>query len=334
MLDDEARRSAEVFLDHLPVRFCEHLLGCGFITADEEDGCRLEAGREAAEARCEAGYELYAMHRDELDACLRREHAQCNDSGIGSFCPLLGEVDLDKLCDSSTPCSCAGRVCGDDGCGGSCGTCQDNNPCTADSCTDAGTCEFAPIPDSATCTGLELEVCEAGAFAQHDCRELCRSSGFNAAGGCGLEGAEPNVCNCFEFEETCAQTAVTCQDAQTEVGCDRATNSWYLVDCEGACVSRYYDRAIGCREGFGCICEGTRLVGDTPVACTSFGGFCNNSEFCCTGLSCVWRYNGGDSYISCDFSVSNPACDQCLATCRGLPGCCTGTGCLCESECR
>jgi len=30
----------------------------------------------------------------------------------------------------------------------------------------------------------------------------------------------------------------------------------------------------------------------------------------------------------------NSACDDCLDTCSGLPSCCTGTGCICESSCR
>jgi hypothetical protein len=32
--------------------------------------------------------------------------------------------------------------------------------------------------------------------------------------------------------------------------------------------------------------------------------------------------------------TSQSACDECLDTCSGLPSCCTGTGCICESSCR
>lgn len=34
------------------------------------------------------------------------------------------------------PCvaNCANKACGDDGCGGSCGDCDDGNPCTMDQC--------------------------------------------------------------------------------------------------------------------------------------------------------------------------------------------------------
>ena len=38
-------------------------------------------------------------------------------------------------------CDCGDKVCGDDGCGGSCGTCDDSKGCTVDTC-DVGTCKF------------------------------------------------------------------------------------------------------------------------------------------------------------------------------------------------
>ncbi len=51
----------------------------------------------------------------------------------------------------------------------------------------------------------------------------------------------------------------------------------------------------------------------------------------------------GTSYVSCPKGFpcamstlprADPAkCDQCLSACRGLPGCCTGEGCICESSC-
>eukprot|EP00755_Sulcionema_specki_P019516 Sspe_Gene.69679::Locus_41083_Transcript_1_1_Confidence_1.000_Length_1757::g.69679::m.69679 len=32
-------------------------------------------------------------------------------------------------------------------------------------------------------------------------------------------------------------------------------------------------------------------------------------------------------------STQGPRCSPCLKTCRGLPGCCTGRGCMCEDQC-
>ena len=63
---------------------------------------------------------------------------------------------------------CAGKACGDDGCGGSCGTCDDQNPCTDDSCP-AGACvataNDAPCDDGDPCTVGDfcgMAVCQTG----------------------------------------------------------------------------------------------------------------------------------------------------------------------------
>jgi len=63
------------------------------------------------------------------------------------------------------PPPCDGTNCGDDGCGGVCG-CDDNNPCTTDSCV-TGICDHVcladgdPIADDGnTCTGDECLTCQ------------------------------------------------------------------------------------------------------------------------------------------------------------------------------
>lgn len=56
-------------------------------------------------------------------------------------------------------------------------------------------------------------------------------------------------------------------------------------------------------------------------------GVCTSSSQCganqmCSSGHCVARPSGGSG-----------ACSACLDACRGLPGCCTGVGCICDSEC-
>ena len=130
----------------------------------------------------------------------------------------------------SGTCSCDGRVCGDDGCGGSCGTCAPEAPfCNADGQCEAacepacahkacgpdacggqcGTCEAGTICDTATgqcagdacqgvtdagcCDGQDLYWCEAGELAWQDCAADGPSCGWSAEGGgyyCETDGAE------------------------------------------------------------------------------------------------------------------------------------------------
>lgn len=64
------------------------------------------------------------------------------------------------------PClpSCAGKLCGDDGCGGSCGVCDDSDPCTDDLCTAVGQCKHSnntvACDDGNECT--QQDTCFAG----------------------------------------------------------------------------------------------------------------------------------------------------------------------------
>ncbi len=84
--------------------------------------------------------------------------------------------------------ACAGKACGDDGCGGSCGTCADGESCTA-----AGQCEPACV---GSCTGRE----------------------------CGDDGCGNDCGQCAEFE-TCLDGAcksLTCGPCETPADCASA----------------------------------------------------------------------------------------------------------------
>ena len=50
---------------------------------------------------------------------------------------------------------------------------------------------------------------------------------------------------------------------------------------------------------------------------------------CADGQTCGWdgTCEGGGGGWAPD------ACSECLDTCHGLPGCCTGEGCMCDDEC-
>ncbi len=70
----------------------------------------------------------------------------CDALGLGSTpggtdCSKSGKFCSDGQCTACQP-KCDGKQCGDDGCGGSCGSCNDGLLCTTDSCS-VGQCEFA-----------------------------------------------------------------------------------------------------------------------------------------------------------------------------------------------
>src|SRR5215204_2253144 len=86
---------------------------------------------------------------------------------------------------SACPVSCGGKVCGDDGCGGSCGSCSGGKACESGSCQcPVGTedCLGTCIPTSAEC--CVAADCDLGEICvQHVCvtgKGLCP----NAANSC------------------------------------------------------------------------------------------------------------------------------------------------------
>jgi hypothetical protein len=102
----------------------------------------------------------------------------CGDNGCGGEC---GTCDVGDSCNASGQCEaicqpdCAGKQCGDDGCGGSCGQCEG-------ACGSDGQCEGPCVP---SCTD---KVCGS---------DGCGGSCGTCAGAleCNLEGA----CDCSFF---------------------------------------------------------------------------------------------------------------------------------------
>jgi hypothetical protein len=90
--------------------------------------------------------------------------------------------------------NCAGKTCGDDGCGGSCGACAVNQTC------QGGTCVCACPPD---------QVC----LGNGSCATVCFGEGCTGSCDCGELSAEgPQHCipddveECADVPQVCAST--------------------------------------------------------------------------------------------------------------------------------
>ncbi|MBM4372374.1 MAG: thrombospondin type-1 domain-containing protein, partial [Deltaproteobacteria bacterium] len=175
-------------------------MGC-----DPEAGCALD--QDAADAWCLPPGQVcvnlaqtWCTHLDINDGKWNAETGchlvlwaeTCDD---GAFCsedlcdPAQGCSHPPK--DDGTPCgedlecqdglcvvvcvpSCAGKICGDDGCGGSCGTCSDGNPCSLDVCQAGGTCTFPAGNEGVGCLGAGLcsGKCQGGSCVE-TAAEVC-----------------------------------------------------------------------------------------------------------------------------------------------------------------
>ena len=133
--------------------------------------------------RCAEGYE------DVTGMCAADETRPalgCASGHVSDFCVCVS--------DSCTP-SCAGRLCGDDGCGGSCGTC----PGTGAECV-AGACMCEP----ATCAELPRAcgVVDDGCGGTIDCTRACSGGAACVAGTCETEVlCSPSSCVAFPGAE-------------------------------------------------------------------------------------------------------------------------------------
>lgn len=217
----------------------------------------------------------------------------CGDDGCGGTCGSCsaGEVCVNGRCEC-TP-SCAGGRCGDDGCGGTCPGCS-----VGEACVD-GRCECAP-----SCAGRE-----------------CGNDGCD--GSCGTCGTGER---CNELLGACECVPVTCHrdwdgdgypaESETVSACDcpdeymlpRADGKW---DCDDG-LERRHPGASWCA-----FCPGQRDGGGgLGVICSHYSHECN-----CDGVvEPRWTDSGGVCLVSssggCGFARAGwvggvvPACGE------------------------
>jgi hypothetical protein len=178
--------------------------------------------------------------------------------------------------------------------------CDDDNPCTRDTCTPATGCRNTSLPDGSGCPDGDLcngdETCHGGVCTPGTplvCNDasVCTTDACNPATGCVfLNGcADGNPCSV----DTCdplagcshasAADGTACPDADACNGTDTcqagacAPSATLSCDEGPACTSSTCDAASGCvytpiagRAGIACLCaEGLGSPGCTPPAVTA-----------------------------------------------------------------
>lgn len=206
---------------------------------------------------------------------------------------------------------CSGRLCGDNGCGGVCGVCNDGNDCTNDVCNEeTGTCSATNYV-----TGT---ACDDGFF--------CTVGEYCTAGTCGNGTAK-----------SCQDEATPCQTGY----CNENTN---------ACEFEDFADGQSCDDGLYCTvgeyCTNGACTNGTPKSCSQLtddcnvgecdeelnscvanssikeGSSCNDGNICtsndeCTGGECI-----GGPAVDCshlDSQCAAGACDSVTGDCISLP---------------
>jgi len=230
--------------------------GCG--SCDDGNPCTSDT--------CETGQCVHRAAADDAPCGGGRCHAGlcCSGCWTGAQCLAIG---------AQTPAACGFG-------GGSCGSCDDHNPCTVDSCSPGGA-----TPE-----------CTHAADPSQDGRS-CGAGSVCAAGTCvGCGGPDQPCC----AGRTCGSTGLTCGADDTCVLCGGPDQPC----CNGTCAS-------GARCMFG--------TPGTPV-CRACGGV--NAVCCDRGAAC-----GANLGCTGTGETSRCACGGSCMPCCGGSSCGTGLTC-------
>jgi hypothetical protein len=242
--------------------------------------------------------------------------------GPDNSCPAGYEAyNLSGTCycipaNACTP-NCAGRQCGDDGCGGSCGTCP-----TGQSCNASGQCVAGTAGAQGDLCTSDPEICQSGL----DCvgfgaeyGAYCTSQCSCSAGtGCPT-GSPQSECmwqdqagtTCWCGYECPSQSASACPGGGVGWTClnvGQAEPFYACIPTAGACVPNCTGRVCG-DDGCGGSC-GTCQTGQS----------CNNSTGQCVAGSCSEvlldpSFESGSSsapWVMTSSAYGSPLCDpQC-----------------------
>ena len=235
---------------------------------------------------------------------------------------------------------CGERVCGDDGCGGACGSCPEGKACGSDgqcSCTadvGLGCCGDAVCRvDSCGGMGAVVEACPygCGAAACLPCVPACEGRACGADGCGGTCGEAPCAAGAV-----CVDGQCVCEDLGAVACCAGDGAALCALDSCGAEIATLEACAYGCDEG-ACLpcppaCEG-RACG--PDGCGGICGACSGGAqcdeeagacvcvpagaTCCGEARCALDSCGevGDEIEPCSWGCAQGACLPCPPTCGG-----------------
>ena len=162
--------------------------------------------------------------------------------------------------------------------------CNDNNPCTVDTCTATG-CKFDPAPLAGT-------TCNDGNAMTYN--DVCQSNGVCAGtpGQCNVDSDCPAPADVCAGPQSCVnhkcQAGTSPKPDQTACNDGNAATK-YDVCLSGVCHGYACGSDADCSDGQACNgverCVANACVAGTPMVCDD-GNVCNGTERC-VGSSCV-----------------------------------------------
>ena len=317
---------------------CGQCCGDGECTEDEAcDTCPKDCGKCCGNLECEEGLDEDCMT---CPADCGECPPECGDGlceppeeNCGQ-CPDDCKCPGDSLCFEDSCCfpHCGLKECGDDGCGGSCGVCDDDQECTD------GICVGGPID----CAGILECVFDCG--PDFDCAMACSAQGTPEAQETFADLSEclMAACGFFVVDPACWQVAI-------EDKCFPEYSSCTLGSCEPDCDGKECgpDGCGGscglCEPGSVCNKEGlceeqADLTCEEILDCTIE---CGMDPACILNCQSLGSPEGQEMFKElssclmkeCGFLVPDPACwaKAMLGECAGEYNACKLSGC--QSDC-
>jgi hypothetical protein len=263
--------------------------GCGGVCGTCTGGTTCDG---AGQCLCPAGLQ------DCSGVCVDLTADRANCGTCGRAC-ATGEGCQAGECTEDCAPTCAGRECGDDGCGGSCGDCDEGLVCDA-----AGVCGCGP----------DALDCGAGCVDTSIDRENC--------GGCGV------IC---AATEACVGGECRCQPACAgrECGDDGCGGSCGACGDDRSCVGGGQCLCLGALTECGEVCVDVRT---DDANCGGCDAPCTPPEGCVAGECTTDVPDGGCEPACAGRSCGDDACGGSCGECGPEQTCASGGQCLCPGE--
>ena len=245
------------------------------------DGADNDCDGEVDEEDCDDGDSCTADSCGGAEGCVHEpvpEGEPCLDGEPG-YCDNGGEC----VCLST----CTGKACGDNGCGGSCGDCSDN-----EMCTEVGhcVCEFGEC--GGNCCGEGYACFPDGVCCIPDCEGK----------ECGDDGCDGECGECIGDQEECGDGLCICMPACAEGQCGDDGCGGSCPECTGLqeeCLAGLCTCIPDCA---GEVCGDDGCGGSCGVCPECGNGEVEEGEECDDGNDFTW--DGCDQCVIAEFQLN------------------------------
>jgi hypothetical protein len=240
----------------------------------------------------------------------------------------ISDTTDDVAADRCIP-NCTNKECGDDGCGGNCGSCGDNAVCNDNKCE----C----ISGFGNCNGNWNDGCEANFSTDpHHCSDCATDCGDNSVCNNKICNCQPGYGNCDGLWSNGCEKNLT-NDGNNCGSCGNSCgNNGICVNSECDCISPY----LNCN---GLLSDGCEVNKNVDIYnCGGCGNICNlpntSVNGCISGvckvINCIYGYGNCDGLDDngCETNLTNDAknCGNCGYSC-GSGSYCQNSNCVCNS---